>query len=149
VSVLLRQTGVFEGLVDIQINACSRDPIIAPEACDERRLGLKRGPAGTASPAEGGDCDHRVASLTHIVEVDLPFSKLLVDVAHPLFHPRVTTVRLAGHGRKRRLQLHGWIEILRWDATTARVPPTDERPDDLHILLRHRSPSIAQSQESA
>jgi hypothetical protein len=54
--------------------------------------------AATPSSVEPADLEHRSARLTHVVDVDLPLREVLIDVAYPLFDPRVTSVRLARHG---------------------------------------------------
>src|SRR4030095_14785412 len=97
VSVLLRQPHGFAGLVDVQIYACSRDPIVASKVRDDRGRELDGDTARTPPSLDAGGSDHRLVNLTHTLEVDLPLSKLLVHVAHPLLYPCVTSVRLAGY----------------------------------------------------
>jgi hypothetical protein len=47
---------------------------------------------------DAADGDNPVADLAHIVEATPPFRELFVEIAHPLFDPRVTSVWLADDG---------------------------------------------------
>ncbi len=95
---LLREPHGFEGLVHVQIDARSRDPIVVPEMYDHRERELDRNAAGSPAPLNSADLDHLAADLADVSKVDTPPGKLLIDVARPLFDPCLASIRLADDG---------------------------------------------------
>jgi hypothetical protein len=84
--------------------------------------------------------NHAVAGFAPLVRGELPLPKLLIDLLHPSMQSLPSLERFALQAAD---DLKVRVELIRRKVPVALVPALEPGLNQLHVLLRHRPPSIS------